>query len=222
MCILHVQVRKLRKLLLSISIVLVIAVALAGSARADTTTIAVYPAQLEVDVGESYVINITVTDVDDLFLCMFRLKWNNSVLQLNSIVEGPFIKQGGSTAFMTDPLSIDDINADGKINEATCTLLGPMPGVSGNGTIATLNFTALAVGTTAIEFWEDPPAFEEKTVLVDSLGELITHDRVDGNIDVIPEFPVSMFVALFLLMTLLVVAFQKMLWSKGHTAVDVE
>lgn len=207
---------------------LVIAVALAGSARANTTTIAVYPAQLEVDVGESYMINVTVNDVDDLYLCMFRLKWNNSLIQLNNIVEGPFIKQGGTTAFIIDPdlTKIDEINAAGRIDEVACTLLALVPGVSGNGTIATLNFTALALGTTAVEFWEDPAAgFENKTVLVDSRGDpegYITHTRVDGNVDVIPEFPVSMFAALFLLMTLLVVAFQKMLWSKGHTAVDVK
>ena len=203
---------------------LVIAMTLAGTAKASPTTIAVEPAQLEVDVGKSYIINITVTDVSHLYLWVFRLRWNNSVVQLNSIVEGSFLKQGGTTALLYTPLTIAEINAAGRITEASCTLLMPVPGVSGSGVLATLNFTALAIGTTTIEFWEDPPSFEGKTILIDdtAASNPIPHTEVPGSVDVIPEFQASVFTALFLLAALLVVVLEKTVWStsrKNHIGV---
>lgn len=202
---------------------LVVIIALAGITKASPspTTIAVDPAQPKVvDLGKSFIVTVNVTDVDDLYLCMFRLKWNNSLIQLNNMIEGPFIEQGGTTAFITDPAltKIDEINAAGRINEVTCTLLALVPGVSGSGTIATLNFTALALGTTAIEFWENPAAgFENKTVLVDSRGVpegYITHTRIDGSVNIVPEFPTPMFAALFLIAILVVAVLAKTTWLR--------
>lgn len=215
----------MRKLLLSTSMVLVIAMALAGIAKADsTTTIAVDPAQIEVNVGESHIVNITITDVNNLALWMFRLKWNNSLLQLNSIVEGPFLKEGGATLFMC-PTDYTKINADGELNEVSCAITGLEPddlGMSGSGVLATLNFTASAVGTTTIEFFEDLPTWPEKTMLKDPDYNTITHTIETGVVDIIPEFPVSMFIALFLMTALLVVALKKKMWTTDRRTIDVK
>lgn len=201
---------------------LVVAVAMAASAKASPApTISVYPTEFEVEVGESYVINITVTDVENLFMCVFGLKWNNTVLQLGSIAEGPFLKQGGNTAFMYDPSTIEDINDVGRLDEVSCVILGAA-GVSGNGTIATLDFNATALGTSTIEFWVDPASGDEKTILINSSDVEFDHTRIDGSIDVIPEFPAFMFTAVFLLTALLIVFLKKTMWSTNHRTVDVK
>lgn len=203
------------------SIVLVTALALTGSARANSTTIAIYPDQLEVDVGDSYIINVTVADVTDLYMWVFMLRWNNSILELESIAEGPFLKQGGATFFTTIPSAIDDINAAGRIDEATCAIVDPGGvGVNGGGVLATLNFTALVVGTSAIELL--PPTGEEATVLINSNDEEIPHAETDGRIDVIPEFSASVLITLLLLMALVVAALKKTVWSTGRRAVDAK
>lgn len=213
----------MRKLLLSILMMSVITATLAGIAKADpTTTVAVEPAQLEVDVEESHIINITVTDVSNLFLWMFRLRWNNSILQLNSLVEGPFLKQGGDTLFMQTTKNYTAINEAGKLLEVSCAIQGEVPGVSGSGVLATLNFTALAVGTSAIEFFEEPPTWTPQTMLKDPDFNTITHTPITGSIDVIPEFTSSVFAALFLLTALLIVILKKTVWStsrKDHISV---
>jgi len=187
-------------------------VILSSVARASpTTSIEVVPASVEGLPGESFIINITVNDVTDLYLWMFRMKWNSTVLRLNSIEEGPFLKKDGgiTSGLMLSPLMLSEINAAGRINETACSLEGEDPGVDGSGIIATLNFTCLAVGDTALEFWEEAPYFEPATELFNPNGVSISHTATPGTIDVIPEFSGLMLIAVFLLATLLVVVLGK-------------
>ncbi|UCC33872.1 MAG: hypothetical protein JSW53_02395, partial [Candidatus Bathyarchaeota archaeon] len=176
---------------------------LLGAARASPTSIEVIPSSLEQEPGDSFLVNITVNDVADLYLWMFRLRWNNTVLQLNSIAEGPFLQVVNETSgIWLSPLTIPEVNAAGRIDEATCSLLGQVPGVDGNGTIATLNFTCLSLGDSALEFWQEPPHHEPATDLLDSNLESITHEATPGVVEVIPEFTSMVLIAVFLLATL--------------------
>jgi len=184
---------------------------LSGVAKASSTSIEIAPASLERLPGNSFIINVTVNDVASLYLWMFRLRWNKTVLQLNSIEEGPFLKkEGGSTSgLMLSPSTISEINSAGKINELACSLVGGVSGVDGSGTIATLNFTCLAMGSTALEFWEESPYFEPSTELLNPNGDSISHTATPGTVSVIPEFSDFILTAVLLLATLFVVALGK-------------
>jgi hypothetical protein len=133
---------------------------------------------------------------------MFRLRWNKTVLQFNSIHEEPFLeKDGGSTSgIMLSPLNISEINAAGRIDETSCSLVGAIPGVNGSGTIATLNFTCLSMGSTSLEFWEELPLHEPATDFWNSDGETIPHTALPATVDVIPEF--SSFTVVLLLIAI--------------------
>ena len=178
---------------------------LSGVAIASPTSIEVVPSSLEQLPGDSFLVNITVNDMTDLYLWMFRLKWNNTVLQLNSIDEGPFLQDEGDTSgiWLSSP-TISEINIAGRIDEATCSLLGPVPGVNGSGTIATLNFTCLSLGDSTLEFWEEAPYYEPATDLLDSNLDNVPHTATAGVVDVIPEFSSGILIAVFLLTTLFV------------------
>ena len=183
---------------------------LSGVAIASPTSIEVVPTSLEQEPGDSFVVNITVSDMTDLYLWMFRLRWNNTVLQLNSIDEGPFLQdQGDTSGIWLSPPTISEINIAGRIDEATCALLGSVPGVDGNGTIATLNFTCLSLGDSTLEFWEEAPYYEPATDLLDSNLDSILHTATAGAVDVIPEFSSVILIAVFLLTTLFVVILGK-------------
>lgn len=170
-------------------------------ARSNPTSIEVIPLSTEPLFGEFLIINVTVSDVTDLYLWMFRLSWNKTVLQLNTINEEPFLeKDGGSTSGIMLSPSISEINDAGRIEEAACSIVGAVPGVDGSGTIATLNFTCLSIGSTSLEFWEEPPLYELETDLLDSNGETIPHTALPTTVDVIPEF--SGFAALLLLVAI--------------------
>ncbi len=207
----------MRKTILCIPFLLIIIASLAGLssvAIASPTSIEVVPASLEQEPGDSFLVNITVNDVTDLYLWMFRLRWNNTVLQLNSIEEGPFLQSESDTSgIWRDPHNISDINAAGRIDEATCSLLGPVPGVDGNGTIATLNFTCLSLGDSALEFWEETPYHEPATDLLNSSLDSIPHTTTPGTVDVIPELSSVLLIAVFLLATLFAVVLGKKVHS---------
>src|SRR6266436_3322803 len=63
-----------------------------------------------------------------------------------SITEGPFLPAGGATFFI--PGTID--NATGAITFTADTLQTAIVGVNGNGTLATVDFQALCVGTSLV------------------------------------------------------------------------
>jgi len=201
----------MRKTLICVPFLLMITAlitSLPGVAKASPmTSIEIVPASLERLSGDSFIINVTVNDVTNLYLWMFRLKWNNTVLRLNSIQEGPFLKKGGgsTSGLVLSPSTVSEINDAGRINEATCSLLGGVPGVSGSGTIASLNFTCLSPGNTALEFWSEPPYLTPATDLLNPSGASISHTTLPGIVSVIPEFSAFALAAVFLLATLFVV-----------------
>jgi hypothetical protein len=197
------KLRKTFEFVLVLSVITVLTTLLLAPVRSSPTSIKVSPVSDEGLPGEFLIVNITVDDVTDLYLWMFRLRWNSTVLQFNSINEEPFLeKDGGSTSgIMLTPSNISEINAAGRIDEAACTLIGVVPGVNGTGTIAALNFTCLSMGMTSVEFWMQSPYHEPATELLNPDGEHITHNVLPAVVNVIPEFP-SWAVLLLLIVTL--------------------
>lgn len=96
--------------------------------------------------GQAFSVNIVVSNVTDLFAYQFDLSFTPTTLAATSTAQGPFLAIGGPTFFV--PGTID--NVIGTIGGTTNTLLGPVPGVSGSGSLATVDFTVLAIGIAPI------------------------------------------------------------------------
>jgi hypothetical protein len=133
-----------------------------------TTTIYVYPSSKTSVVGQSFYIYIKISDVTDLYGWEFKLSWNPNFLDVIDVIEGPFLKQGGDT-FFTKQMN----NTAGYIL-VDCTLLGNVPGVSGNGTLASVKFYAKSEGSTVLDLYD--------TILLNSLEQLIPHTANDGSV----------------------------------------
>jgi hypothetical protein len=105
------------------------------------------PSSASVGVGDTFTVDVNVSGVDDLFGFQFDVNFNHSLLSPLGITEGSFLSQGvsGSTAFLagTD-------NGTGTIEFTLAFLLGPVAGVSGSGTLATLGFVATGPGSAAL------------------------------------------------------------------------
>ncbi|MCW4019795.1 MAG: hypothetical protein NWF14_00985, partial [Candidatus Bathyarchaeota archaeon] len=80
-------------------------------------------------------------------------------------------------------------------------------------TIATLNFTCLSLGDSALEFWEETPYHEPATDLLNSSLDSIPHTTTPGTVDVIPELSSVLLIAVFLLATLFAVVLGKKVHS---------
>lgn len=134
------------------------------------TTVFVYPSSSTVAVGQTFFIDVKISDVVDLYGWEFKLGWNPNLLNVTDVTEGPFLRQGGSTFFSKK------INNTAGYILVDCTLLGSVLGVSGGGTLATVKFYAKGEGTSVLDLYD--------TKLVNSLEQPIAHTANDGSVTV--------------------------------------
>jgi hypothetical protein len=97
-------------------------------------------------VGGTFAVDVDATGITDLYEFQFDLSFNPTLLSAVSVVEGALLPSGGATFFI--PGSID--NVGGTVAATADTLIGAIPGVTGGGTLAEFEFTALAPGTSAL------------------------------------------------------------------------
>lgn len=138
-----------------------------ASLAISNTTISVSPSTSTAEIGETFSIDIRISDVIDLYGWEFKLKWNKTILDPLNVIEGTFLKNNGDTYF------INKINETLGYMLVDCTLLGNIPGVSGTGTLATVEFSVNGQGECSLDLYD--------TKLVSSLEESITHTTNDGN-----------------------------------------
>ena len=126
-------------------------------------------------VGNTVLVNVVISGAVDLYAYQFSLLFNPAVLQATTRTEGGFLPTGGSTFFV--PGTVD--NALGAVNFTIGTLLGALPGVSGNGTLATIRFNAAALGRSTLSFRD--------VLLLDSELLAVTSTLQGGAVTVVPE-----------------------------------
>ena len=102
-----------------------------------------------------------------------------TVLNMTDYAEGSFLQSGGNTFFF--PILVN--YTTGTLSGLMCGLLGDVPGVSGNGTLAKLTFRALAVGTSPINVSKEDRHW---TGLLNSVGFIPYNDQ-DGKVTVLSE-----------------------------------
>jgi len=149
-------------------------------------TVSISPSSESVSAGSLFSLSVGVTDVGDLYSYQFDLAFDPGVLSAVDITEGAFLTGGGPTFFI--PGTID--NLAGTISFTGNVLLGAVPGVSGDGTLTTVQFLALAPGTSPIAL--------SNIILLDSNLVDIPASVVDDSVGVnaIPE-PSSIALTLF-------------------------
>lgn len=96
--------------------------------------------------GNSFTLDIRVTDAADLYALQFDLSFDPTVLAASAISESAFLAQGGATFFIP---GIIDATA-GTIRFTADILQGPLAGVSGTGNVASVSLNASALGNSSV------------------------------------------------------------------------
>lgn len=117
-------------------------------------------------IGQNFTVDINISNVTDLYGWELKLGWNSTILDAVNVVEGSFLKRGGNTFFA---YKINNTEGFGLVD---CTLLGNVPGVSGNGTLATIEFHVKTLGECTLDLYD--------TTLVSSAEQPIPHTAFDG------------------------------------------
>lgn len=112
-----------------------------------TASVSVSPSSIIAGAGQSFNVNVTISDVIDLYGWEFKLNWSAAYLDVANVVEGSFLRSGGETFFT---FRFD--NTEGHLI-ADCTLLGNVLGVTGNGVLATVTFYVKAAGGSVLDLY---------------------------------------------------------------------
>lgn len=145
---------------------------------AENTTLYIDPPSIAgLNVGDTFKINVTISNVVDLYGWQFKLTYRNDALSATSMSEGSFLKKDGAPTLYFKVEFTDDYNATHGLIIATCTRSIVETGVDGSGILATIVFRVKASLSTVLHLFD--------TKLIDSaspFGNPIPHAVVDGQV----------------------------------------
>ena len=127
-----------------------------------------------VSVGSRFEVTIDVMTIADLYAYEFDVGFDPHVLRVDSVREGGLLAGFGATYFLpgvADP-------AAGRVRGIADTLLTPVAGATGSGALLTLDFTAIASGTSSVSL--------DGVELLDSAFNPIGVDSTAASIRVTP------------------------------------
>jgi hypothetical protein len=147
---------------------------------AQTTSIAIDPANSAVSLYQTFQVNITVTNVVNCTSWQFGLYYRNDVLSCKGVSEGSFLSSGGSTFFFV-PVLNNAYNSTTGFVLAVCQLSPRAQGVpvDGSGLLAQVTFQAIGASSTALHLTQTILGDEK----VPMAGE-IPHTDLDGTVQV--------------------------------------
>jgi len=135
-------------------------------------TVSIYPPSIigpPPNMAETFDINLTISDVVDLYSWQAGLIFNPNALEAISFREGLFLRQGSSTTIFING-TID--NMAGVITYYACSLTGNALGVTGNGTLGIVTFKVKYYGNSTLHLVD--------VILLDSTSTETPRNLVDG------------------------------------------
>ncbi len=205
--------------MLLILIVALLALSLIPTAFAQgssNTKVAVNPASTNALLGKTITINITLSNVQNLYGLDVTLMWNPSALKIQNVnlrlgvesyADGVLHQVAGTDIFVEEN-NADQANGEYRL---VATSVAPASSFSGSGTIASITFNVTDIG-------------HSELILTTELGDynpsgsnLIDHTDVNGSVDsVIPEFPSATAISLVLILVITTIVLSKRL-GKSHS-----
>jgi len=158
------------------------------STATPATSISVEPQVLTaLEIGDTFTINITVTNVTDLYGWQFPLYYKSSVLNATSLSVGPGWSPPSAYFYVVN--FTDNYNATHGQIFLTSALLGAVKGVDGTVLLATITFETIAYGNSPLYLdpYGTPPEHPDRTKLIDStqpFGNEISHNVLQGRVHV--------------------------------------
>ena len=184
----------------------------AASVQAATgTTVSVVPSNSAPSLGETFAVNITVSNVQNLYAIDVTLSWNASVLQVLNVNSRLGVESHSDGVLHeqlpNSPIEIleDSLSPETGEYHIAATSVSPASSFSGSGNVAIITFNVTRLGRVGFGLESelaDHPVSEEP-------ANFIAHTDSIGNVDIIPEFPSILMVAVFLVLVTTAVAFSK-------------
>jgi hypothetical protein len=183
------------------------------------TKVEVKPASTNPLLGNTITINITLSNVQNLYGVDVTLLWNPTVLKIQNVnlrlgvesyADGVLHKAAGDDIFVATETA-DQANGEYHL---VATSVAPAPSFSGSGNIAILTFNVTEVGHSELTLTTELSDYNP------SGSNPIGHTDVSGSVDsVIPEFPSATAISLMLILVITaIVLYKKMPRKTSVTA----
>lgn len=177
---------------------------------ASNTTVDVVPSRNTLPLGETFSVNITISNVQNLFAVDVALSWNVSVLQVLNVDLRLGIESHPDGILHENlpdyPIEIIENSLSSETGEyhIAATSVGPVSSFSGSGNVAIISFNVTNLGQAGFglesELADKPVSGE---------ANFIGHTQSIGNVSIIPEFASIIAVGLLLVFATSVVVFSK-------------
>jgi hypothetical protein len=155
-----------------LAILLGIVVVYLISSSPSSTVLLVEPNSVQETAEQNFAVNVSISNVVDLYGWQLTLSWNSSLLNVISVVEGPMLRSSGNSTFFSPKVN----GASGNLS-ALCTRLqslgSKVTGVSGDGTLMIIQFKVIASGSCDLSLHD--------TQLLNSGKRTISHTVQDGH-----------------------------------------
>ena len=159
-----------RKFVIALSVLIISAVIVALLFMNRTPSLArvyVDPQTTEEAVGQNFVVNLSVSNVANLYAWEVKLEYDHTILEFVKTVQGNFLG-GNDVTFFTYK-----VNATSDFILIDCTLLGNLSGVNGSGTLATVEFHVIQSGSCDLRLYD--------TELLDPSEQTIEHSSNNSH-----------------------------------------
>lgn len=142
---------------------------------AASTTIAVNPQNIYVNIGATFSVDINITNVSNLASWQFKLYFLNSIVNCTGVTEGSFLNSVGGT-FFNENVTNNFNGTYGRIL-AYCSIFGASS-ANGSGVLARAYFQSLEAGDSSLQL------SETKLYDANMPPMPIDHNDVDGAVHV--------------------------------------
>lgn len=193
--------------LLLILFCITISASLVKQADAQQTRLYISPASVTISQpGENAIVEVYIANVANLYAYEFKIFYLNSIVNATEVVRPP-----GHFMEPSDPTSqfVPKWEIKNNFNETHgriwlgFTLLMPEAPRSGSGILTRITFKGIAVGSTTL--------YLKDTKLADSAAASVPHIAENGEIIVVPEFPMITVTILMLIVMTAVLMLRKMI-----------
>ncbi|MCJ7560364.1 cohesin domain-containing protein [Candidatus Bathyarchaeota archaeon] len=178
------------------------------------TKVAINPATTNALLGETITINITLSNVQNLYGLDVTLLWNTTALKIQNVNLRLGVKSYPDGVLHEAPnaeIYVQENTADQELGEyhLVATSVAPAPSFSGTGNIATITFNVTETGHTELILTTELADYNP------SGSNLIDHTDENGSVDsVIPEFPSATAISLLLILVITTAVVSKRLLRK--------
>lgn len=206
------------KILFTISFLLIFLLRISPT-KESTTTVKVDPDVISASLNETFTINITILDVQNLYAIEISLSWNETILQLTSVEVRLNINESHPDGVLYGPVYWENETSPNKYS-LWGTSYNQTPPFYGSGNIVRLTFTVRAAGNCTFDLesklYDWPPPDR-----VPRISQPIDHITLDG-VFVIPEFSSFLIVMLLLsviaaIITAIIIVFRNSKFLKKGT-----